>query len=75
MSTITVRSLTLATCIAAVAVVTDFSILVVGAMVVGPEFAVVAAIALGLALRDLRLSARASLPWWPCWPWPGRRTR
>ena len=33
--------------IASVAVVTDSSILVVGAMVVGPEFAAVAAIALG----------------------------
>ncbi len=41
--------LTLATTIASVAVVTDSSILVVGAMVVGPEFAVVAALALGLA--------------------------
>jgi uncharacterized hydrophobic protein (TIGR00271 family) len=43
--------LTLATAIAAVAVVTDSSILVVGAMVVGPEFAVVAALAVGLAAR------------------------
>ena len=41
--------LTLAVTIAAVAVVTDSSILVVGAMVVGPEFAAVAAIAVGLA--------------------------
>ena len=41
--------LTLATTIASVAVVTDSSILVVGAMVVGPEFGVVAALALGLA--------------------------
>ena len=41
--------LTLATTIAAVAVITDSSILVVGAMVVGPEFGVVAALALGLA--------------------------
>jgi uncharacterized hydrophobic protein (TIGR00271 family) len=40
--------LTLATAIASVAVVTDSSILVVGAMVVGPEFAAVAALALGL---------------------------
>jgi uncharacterized hydrophobic protein (TIGR00271 family) len=43
--------LTLATMIAAVAVVTDSSILVVGAMVVGPEFGVVAALAVGLTLR------------------------
>jgi uncharacterized hydrophobic protein (TIGR00271 family) len=51
--------LTLATMIAAVAVVTDSSILVVGAMVVGPEFGVVAALAVGLALRNGRLSYRA----------------
>jgi uncharacterized hydrophobic protein (TIGR00271 family) len=47
--------LTLATAIAAVAVVTDSSILVVGAMVVGPEFGVVAALALGLAAGRLGL--------------------
>lgn len=47
--------LTLATTIASVAVVTDSSILVVGAMVVGPEFAVVAALALGLTARRARL--------------------
>ncbi|SDD46370.1 DUF389 domain-containing protein [Auraticoccus monumenti] len=43
--------LTLATAIAAVAVVTDSSILVVGAMVVGPEFGLVAALAVGLTAR------------------------
>ena len=43
--------LALATTIAAVAVVTDSAILVVGAMVVGPEFGVVAALAVGLAAR------------------------
>ena len=47
--------LTLATAIAAVAVVTDSAILVVGAMVVGPEFGVIAALALGIA------AARADL--------------
>lgn len=47
--------LALATTIAAVAVVTDSSILVVGSMVVGPEFAVVAALAVGL------VSGRATL--------------
>lgn len=47
--------LTLATAIASVAVVTDSSILVVGAMVVGPEFGVVAALALGLAAGRLAL--------------------
>ncbi|WP_433005732.1 hypothetical protein [Kribbella sp. CA-294648] len=42
--------LTLATMIAAVAVINDSAILVVGAMVVGPEFGAVAALAVGLAL-------------------------
>jgi uncharacterized hydrophobic protein (TIGR00271 family) len=53
--------LTLATMIAAVAVVTDSAILVVGAMVVGPEFGVVAALALGLALRKRGLTYRSLL--------------
>jgi uncharacterized hydrophobic protein (TIGR00271 family) len=48
--------LTLATMIAAVAVVTDSSILVVGAMVVGPEFGVVAALAVGIALGRANLA-------------------
>ncbi|WP_432894449.1 DUF389 domain-containing protein [Kribbella sp. CA-245084] len=43
--------LTLATMIASIAVITDSAILVVGAMVVGPEFGVVAALAVGLFLR------------------------
>ena len=43
--------LCLATTIAAVAVVTDSSVLVVGAMVVGPEFGPVSALAVGLVLR------------------------
>jgi uncharacterized hydrophobic protein (TIGR00271 family) len=43
--------LSLATLIASVAVITDSSILVVGAMVVGPEFGPVAAIAVSLVLR------------------------
>jgi hypothetical protein len=51
--------------ILAVAVVTDSSILVVGAMVVGPEFGVVAALAVGIALRtpglDLEVGAVAGL--------------
>jgi uncharacterized hydrophobic protein (TIGR00271 family) len=42
--------LCLATTIAAVAVVTDSSVLVVGAMVVGPEFGPVSALAVGLVL-------------------------
>lgn len=51
--------LTLATMIAAVAVITDSAILVVGAMVVGPEFGVVAALALGLALRKRDLASQS----------------
>ena len=47
--------LSLAVTIAAVAVVTDSAILVVGAMVVGPEFAAVAALAVGLVARRRRL--------------------
>jgi uncharacterized hydrophobic protein (TIGR00271 family) len=53
--------LTLATMIAAVAVVTDSAILVVGAMVVGPEFGVVAALAVGIALRNVGLTWRSAL--------------
>ncbi|MEV0790085.1 DUF389 domain-containing protein [Kribbella sp. NPDC050459] len=51
--------LTLATMIASVAVITDSSILVVGAMVVGPEFGVVAALAVGLFLRKKGLTRRS----------------
>lgn len=51
--------LCLATAIAAVAVVTDSAILVVGAMVVGPEFAAVAALAVGLAVGRTGLAGRA----------------
>ncbi len=48
--------LALATMIAAVAVVLDSSVLVVGAMVVGPEFGAVAAVATGLVLGHRELS-------------------
>ncbi|MFI7588153.1 DUF389 domain-containing protein [Spongisporangium articulatum] len=51
--------LTLATAIAAVAVITDSPILIVGAMVVGPEFGPVSAIAVGLVLRRRHLLAGA----------------
>jgi uncharacterized hydrophobic protein (TIGR00271 family) len=51
--------LTIAVILASIAVVTDSAILVVGAMVVGPEFGVVAALALGIALGRPRLSRRA----------------
>ncbi|TCO51143.1 putative hydrophobic protein (TIGR00271 family) [Kribbella antiqua] len=53
--------LTLATMIASVAVITDSSILVVGAMVVGPEFGVVAALAVGIALRNRGLTWRSAV--------------
>ena len=53
--------LTLAIAIAAVAVITDSSILVVGAMVVGPEFGVVAALAVGIAGLRRGLAGRAVL--------------
>jgi uncharacterized hydrophobic protein (TIGR00271 family) len=50
----------LATLIASVAVLTDSSVLVVGAMVVGPEFGPVAAVAVGLVLRERALVRSAS---------------
>jgi uncharacterized hydrophobic protein (TIGR00271 family) len=51
--------LTIAVILAAIAVITDSAILVVGAMVVGPEFGAVAALAVGIALGRARLSGRA----------------
>lgn len=51
--------LLIATALAAIAVITDSPVLVVGAMVVGPEFAVVASVCCGLAFDDLRLAGRA----------------
>ena len=51
--------LCLATMIAAVAVITDSPVLVVGAMVVGPEFGPVSALAVALVLRLWRLAWRA----------------
>lgn len=51
--------LTIATILAAVAVINDSAILVIGAMVVGPEFASVAAVAVGLAMRRMSLTRRA----------------
>lgn len=53
--------LTLACLIAVVGVVTDSPVTVVGAMVVGPEFAPLAAIAVGLVLRRRDLVGRAAL--------------
>jgi hypothetical protein len=51
--------LALATTIAAVAVVTDSAVLIVGAMVVGPEFGPVSALAVGLVLRRWWLAREA----------------
>lgn len=51
--------LVLATLLAAIAVVTDSSVLVIGAMVVGPEFTTVAAIATGLVFGHAGLTVRA----------------
>lgn len=53
--------LTIATALAAVAVITDSPILVVGAMVVSPDFMPVAAIATGVAFRRRHLAGRAVL--------------
>ncbi len=53
--------LILAVALAAVAVITDSSILVVGAMVIGPEFATVAAICTGFALCDFSVARRSFL--------------
>jgi uncharacterized hydrophobic protein (TIGR00271 family) len=47
--------LVLAVALAAIAVITDSSVLVVGAMVVGPEFSAVAAVSAGLVLRHRTL--------------------
>lgn len=51
--------LIIATALASIAVLTDSSVLVVGAMVVGPEFAVVAAACVGVALGDWKLAFKS----------------
>ena len=71
--------LVLAVILAAIAVITDSAVLVVGAMVVGPEFAAVAAASAGIVLlrgawswRSLRLLVLCSpsrSPWSPCSRW------
>lgn len=53
--------LCLACMIAAVGVVTDSPVTVVGAMVVGPEFGPLAALAVALVRRQLNLARRASI--------------
>lgn len=54
-----VTFLMLATQLAAVAALIDSPILIVGAMVLGPEFATIAAICFGLVFRDLRRITRS----------------
>ena len=56
--------LVLAALLAAIAVITDSAVLVVGAMVVGPEFGAVAAIAAGMVLRPLGPGRRARCACW-----------
>ena len=51
--------LTLAILLAAIAVITDSAVLVIGAMVVGPEFGTVAAVATGVVFAKWGLSLRA----------------
>ena len=51
--------LALATLLAAIAVITDSAVLVIGAMVVGPEFGTVAAVATGVVFLRWRLSFEA----------------
>lgn len=53
--------LTVAVLLAAIAVVTDSSVLVIGAMVVGPEFVTISAMSLGIVLRRGTLFRRGIL--------------
>jgi uncharacterized hydrophobic protein (TIGR00271 family) len=52
--------LVLATMLAAIAALIDSAILIVGAMVLGPEFGAVMSICLGLVVRNLRRAGRAA---------------
>lgn len=52
--------MTMATAIASIAIVLDSQILVIGAMVLGPEFVAVAALGLGLVRRRYSLCLRAA---------------
>ncbi|MBA3523728.1 MAG: DUF389 domain-containing protein [Geodermatophilaceae bacterium] len=53
--------LTIATILAACAIVVDSAVLIVGAMVLGPEFAALAAVCVGTVLRRWDLARRATL--------------
>lgn len=52
--------MTLATTIAGIAIVLDSQILVIGAMILGPEFVAIAGLGLALVLRNWRLMARSA---------------
>ncbi len=51
--------LVIAVALASIAVITDSAVLVVGAMVVGPEFATIASLCTGIVFFDVRLVLRA----------------
>lgn len=60
-STVTFHTfLIVAVALASIAVITDSSVLVVGAMVVGPEFATIASICTGIVFAEVRLALRAA---------------
>ena len=63
-----------ATMIAGVGVLLDQPILIVGAMVVGPEFGPLAALCVALLRRNPRSSGGRFRPWWRVswWPWWSR---
>lgn len=61
LSVVYVAFLTIATALAAVAIVVDSAVLVVGAMVLGPEFVAIAALAVGIVHRRPRLLRRAAV--------------
>ena len=66
--------MTLATVIAAIAIVLDSQILVIGAMVLGPEFGAIAALGVALVRRRFALLALARAPsfWVSRWPSPSQ---
>jgi len=67
--------LTIATLLAGMGIVTDSAVTVVGAMVVGPEFGPLAAIAVGVVRRRGSLARRGALALAVGfrWPWPSPR--
>ena len=69
--------MTLATVIAAIAIVLDSQILVIGAMVLGPEFGAIAALGVALVRRRSALLALATrtLIWVSWWRSPSQLPR